>query len=100
MASNRVMARRSFHRIWIAGKKTLVKRDPDLIVFVQSIEGMCYVENKNVVGAAPTGYIWAINTIAYQGATYIRRLKAFYCDYSGEFNNGLWPNLTRKLTQV
>ena len=26
MASNRVMARRGFHRIWIAGKKTLVKR--------------------------------------------------------------------------
>ena len=29
MASNRIMARRSFHRIWIAGKKTLVKRAPD-----------------------------------------------------------------------
>ena len=29
MASNRVMARRSFHRIWIAGKKALVKRAPD-----------------------------------------------------------------------
>ena len=28
MASNRVMARRIFHRIWIAGKKTLVKRAP------------------------------------------------------------------------
>ena len=28
MASNRVMARRSFHRIWIAGKKPLVKRAP------------------------------------------------------------------------
>ena len=28
MASNGVMARRSFHRIWIVGKKTLVKRAP------------------------------------------------------------------------
>ena len=28
MASNGVMARRSFHRIWMAGKKTLVKRAP------------------------------------------------------------------------
>ena len=28
MASNGVMARRSFHRIWIAGKKPLVKRAP------------------------------------------------------------------------
>ena len=26
MASNGIMARPSFHRIWIAGKKTLVKR--------------------------------------------------------------------------
>ena len=32
MASNRVMARRSFHRFWIVGKKTLVKRDPDIDV--------------------------------------------------------------------
>ena len=29
MASNGVMTRRSFHRIWIAGKKSLVKRAPD-----------------------------------------------------------------------
>ena len=28
MASNRVMARRNFHRIWIAGKKPLLKRAP------------------------------------------------------------------------
>ena len=28
MASNGITARRSFHRIWIAGKKTLVKRGP------------------------------------------------------------------------
>ena len=28
MASSRVMARRCFHRIWFAGKKPLVKRDP------------------------------------------------------------------------
>ena len=28
MANNGVMARRSFHQIWIAGKKTLVKRAP------------------------------------------------------------------------
>ena len=28
MASNGVMARRSFHRVWIAGKKPLVKRAP------------------------------------------------------------------------
>ena len=28
MTSNRVMARRSFHRIWIAGKKPLVKQAP------------------------------------------------------------------------
>ena len=28
MASNGIMARRSFHRIWIAGKKPLVKRAP------------------------------------------------------------------------
>ena len=28
MASNRITARRSFHRIWIAGKKSLVKRAP------------------------------------------------------------------------
>ena len=26
MASNRITARQSFHRIWIAGKKSLVKR--------------------------------------------------------------------------
>ena len=30
MASNGITARRSFHRIWIAGKKSLVKRAPDL----------------------------------------------------------------------
>ena len=29
MASNGITARRSFHRIWIAGKKSLVKRAPD-----------------------------------------------------------------------
>ena len=28
MASNGITARRSFHRIWIAGKKPLVKRAP------------------------------------------------------------------------
>ena len=28
MASNGIAARRSFHRIWIAGKKSLVKRAP------------------------------------------------------------------------
>ena len=32
MASNGIMARRSFHRIWIAGKKTLVKRVPDFVM--------------------------------------------------------------------
>ena len=30
MASNGITARRSFHRIWIAGKKTLVKRAPGM----------------------------------------------------------------------
>ena len=30
MASNRIRARQSFHRIWIAGKKSLVKRAPCL----------------------------------------------------------------------
>ena len=34
MASNGIMARRSFHRIWIAGKKTLVKRAP---VYTQQV---------------------------------------------------------------
>ena len=29
MASNEITARQSFHRIWIAGKKSLVKRAPD-----------------------------------------------------------------------
>ena len=28
MASNRVMARRNFHRIWIAGKKTVIETGP------------------------------------------------------------------------
>ena len=32
MASNGVMARRSFHRIWIAGKKPLVKQAPAALV--------------------------------------------------------------------
>ena len=31
MASNGITARRSFHRIWIAGKKSLVKRAPAVI---------------------------------------------------------------------
>ena len=29
MSSNGIIAKRSFHRIWIAGKKSLVKRAPD-----------------------------------------------------------------------
>ena len=36
MASSWVMASRSFHRIWIAGKKTLVKRAPGLKFTVTS----------------------------------------------------------------
>ena len=31
MVSNRVMARWSFRRIWIADKKPLVKRAPDVL---------------------------------------------------------------------
>ena len=33
MASNRITARRSFHRIWIVGKKSLVKRAPGLNLY-------------------------------------------------------------------
>ena len=33
IAGNGVMAKRSFHRIWIAGKKLLVKRAPDYSSF-------------------------------------------------------------------
>ena len=44
------------------------------VVFAQSIEARCYVENEDVVGAAPTvNYISIINHfITYQRATYIR----------------------------
>ena len=38
MDSNRVMARLSFHRIWIAGKKTLVKRAPDAGLLLDALE--------------------------------------------------------------
>ena len=36
MASNGITARRSFHRIWIAGKKSLVKRAPGHIYYEQN----------------------------------------------------------------
>ena len=40
MASNGVMARRSFHRIWIAGIKTLVKRAPGVF---RCEPNMCHI---------------------------------------------------------
>ena len=36
-------------------KKNSKYRKISSIVFAQSIEAMCYVENEDVVGAAPTG---------------------------------------------
>ena len=48
-----------------------------VVVFAQSIEVRCSVENEDVVGASWTGsnYIWVINNyIVYQGAPYIRGL--------------------------
>ena len=39
MASNGVVARRSFHQIWIAGKKTLVKRAPSWLKDVMTWKG-------------------------------------------------------------
>ena len=55
MASNRVMARRSFHRIWIAGKKTLVKRDPgpDGIAAKWNFPRIWIVMEKTSVKQAP-----------------------------------------------
>ena len=39
IASNGITARRSFHRIWIAGKKSLVKRAPESTQFLQAGSG-------------------------------------------------------------
>ena len=44
---------------------------------------MYYVENEDVVGAAPTGDApttseWSINVIAHKGAPYIRDLTVHY----------------------
>ena len=54
MASNRITARRSFHRIWIAGKKSLVKRAPGsdlaLVVLVPySYVGIIIIMSANAI---------------------------------------------------
>ena len=49
------------------------------VVFAQSIEDMCSVENEDSRSSADrrcSNYIWVINNfIAYQGASYIRDLR-------------------------
>ena len=50
-----------------------------VVVFAQSIEARCLVENEDVIGAPPIGtasnYIWVINNfITYYGANCIRGL--------------------------
>ena len=57
MASNGVMTRRNFHRIWVAGKKTLVKRAP----------GSCVTK---IIG-------WACS-LAYRQVSNIWRTKSQY----------------------
>ena len=47
------------------------------LVFAQSIEAGYYVQNEDVIAAAPTGNAtseWSTKFIAYQGATYIKGL--------------------------
>ena len=51
MASNGITARRSFHRIWIAGKKSLVKWAPGLILCLHPAnERWCYFVATSFIG--------------------------------------------------
>ena len=88
MASNRVMARRSFHRIWIAGKKTLVKRDPgpDGIAAKWNFPRIWIVMEKTSVKQAPdhSVVLWLPD---YTG-----------CDY--RFNFPSKPNLLQSIYHV
>ena len=51
------------------------------VVFAQSIEARCKVENEDVVGAAPTGdasnYIWVINNFIAWVVPYYAYIKGF-----------------------
>ena len=70
------------------------------VIFSQSNEARCWVENEDVVGAAPTGNApttskWSTNFIAHSvGAPYIRDLTVIlpeYCSLSTRRVNTFWP---------
>ena len=61
-----------------------------VVVFAQSIEARCWVNNEDVVGAAPTGsnYIWVLQLHLSEQQFYC----LLRCDYIRGFTVGAWES--------
>ena len=99
MASSGITARRSFHRIWIAGKKTLVKRAPGpislrIFILIQILWTFCYSIPAEVF--ATIFYPWHFNTELYNVIYWIFKqvicysniwnIKEIYNKFSSKWN--------------